>query len=46
MRIETPAGKRDYARRQKDFTDRAAPLAAKPGRYRPPDTLLAFLESL
>ena len=26
--------------------DRAAPLAAKPGRYRPPDPLLAFLEAL
>ena len=26
--------------------DRTRPLAAKPGRYRPPDTLLAFLEAL
>ena len=26
--------------------DRAKPLAAKPGRYRPPDTLLKFLEDL
>ena len=26
--------------------DRTKPLAAKPGRYRPPDTLLAFLEAL
>lgn len=26
--------------------DRARPLAAKPGRYRPPDALLAFLEAL
>lgn len=26
--------------------DRTQPLAAKPGRYRPPDALLAFLESL
>lgn len=26
--------------------DRATPLNAKPGRYRPPDSLLAFLESL
>lgn len=26
--------------------DRTKPLAAKPGRYRPPDALLAFLESL
>ena len=25
---------------------RTAPLGAKPGRYRPPDALLAFLESL
>jgi integrase/recombinase XerD len=25
---------------------RTAPLGAKPGRYRPPDTLLAFLQSL
>lgn len=26
--------------------DRTAPLAAKPGRYRPPDALLAFLQGL
>ena len=26
--------------------DRTTPLDAKPGRYRPPDPLLAFLESL
>lgn len=26
--------------------DRTKPLAAKPGRYRPPDALLAFLEAL
>ncbi|MCA1698406.1 MAG: tyrosine-type recombinase/integrase [Actinobacteria bacterium] len=26
--------------------DRTRPLAAKPGRYRPTDTLLAFLENL
>jgi hypothetical protein len=26
--------------------DRTKPLAAKPGHYRPPDTLLAFLEAL
>jgi len=26
--------------------DRTKPLAAKPGRYRPPDTLIAFLEAL
>ncbi len=25
---------------------RVAPLAAKPGRYRPPDALIAFLEGL
>jgi integrase/recombinase XerD len=25
---------------------RIAPLGAKPGRYRPPDALLAFLEGL
>ena len=25
---------------------RVTPLSAKPGRYRPPDSLLAFLESL
>jgi integrase/recombinase XerD len=26
--------------------DRTAPTNTKPGRYRPPDALLAFLESL
>jgi site-specific recombinase XerD len=26
--------------------NRASPIAAKPGRYRPPDPLLAFLEGL
>jgi hypothetical protein len=26
--------------------DRTKPLAAKPGRYRPSDSLLAFLEGL
>ena len=26
--------------------DRTRPLAAKPGRYQPPDTLLAFLQAL
>jgi integrase/recombinase XerD len=26
--------------------DRTKPLAAKPGRYRPPDALLAFLDGL
>jgi site-specific recombinase XerC len=26
--------------------DKTRPLAAKPGRYRPPDSLLAFLEAL
>jgi hypothetical protein len=25
---------------------RAAPIGTRPGRYRPPDTLLAFLEEL
>jgi integrase len=25
---------------------RTTPVSSKPGRYRPPDTLLAFLESL
>ena len=25
---------------------RAAPIGTRPGRYRPPDTLLAFLEGL
>ena len=25
---------------------RVTPLSAKPGRYRPPDSLLAFLETL
>ena len=31
---------------KQDAIDRTKPLAAKPGRYRPPDTLLAFLETL
>jgi integrase/recombinase XerD len=26
--------------------DRTRPLTAKPGRYQPPDALLAFLETL
>ena len=26
--------------------DRTKPMGAKPGRYRPPDSLLAFLEGL
>jgi hypothetical protein len=26
--------------------DRTKPIGTKPGRYRPPDALLAFLESL
>jgi hypothetical protein len=26
--------------------DKTKPIAAKPGRYRPPDSLLAFLEAL
>ena len=32
----------------KEASDRTAPprLGTQPGRYRPPDTLLAFLESL
>jgi hypothetical protein len=35
----------DMAHKQR-ATDRTRPLTAKPGRYRPPDTLLAFLEAL
>lgn len=35
----------DMTNKQKAI-DRARPLNAKPGRYRPPDTLLAFLEAL
>ena len=31
---------------KQEAIDRTTPIAAKPGRYRPPDTLLAFLESL
>jgi integrase/recombinase XerD len=31
---------------KQEAIDRTKPLAAKPGRYRPPDTLLAFLEAL
>jgi integrase/recombinase XerD len=35
----------DMTHKQKAI-DRTRPLRAKPGRYRPPDTLLAFLEAL
>lgn len=35
----------DMTHKQKAI-DRTRPLAAKPGRYRPPDALLAFLEAL
>jgi len=35
----------DMTHKQKAI-DRAAPLTAKPGRYKPPDVLLAFLEKL
>lgn len=31
---------------KKQAISRTTPLGAKPGRYRPPDALLAFLESL
>jgi len=31
---------------KQEAIDRVKPLAAKPGRYRPPDTLLAFLDAL
>ncbi len=31
---------------KQEAIDRAKPLAVKPGRYRPPDTLLAFLDAL
>jgi integrase/recombinase XerD len=31
---------------KQEAIDRTRPLTAKPGRYRPPDTLLAFLEAL
>jgi Acyl-CoA dehydrogenase, C-terminal domain len=31
---------------KQEAIDRTTPIAAKPGRYRPPDTLIAFLESL
>jgi integrase/recombinase XerD len=31
---------------KQEAIDRTKPLAAKPGRYRPPDTLLAFIEAL
>jgi integrase/recombinase XerD len=31
---------------KQDAIERAAPIGTRPGRYRPPDTLLAFLERL
>jgi putative transposase len=31
---------------QTEAIDRTKPLATKPGRYQPPDTLLTFLEAL
>jgi site-specific recombinase XerC len=31
---------------QQQAIDRTTPINAKPGRYRPPDTLIAFLEAL
>jgi integrase/recombinase XerD len=31
---------------KQDAIERAAPIGTRPGRYRPPDTLLAFLEGL
>ena len=31
---------------KQEAIDRTKPLSAKPGRYRPPDALLAFLEAL
>jgi hypothetical protein len=31
---------------KQDAIERAAPIATRPGRYRPADTLLAFLEGL
>ena len=31
---------------KQEAIDRVAPLTAKPGRYRPPDSLIAFLEAL
>jgi len=33
-------------KRKQEAIDRTAPIGTPPGRYRPPDTLLAFLESL
>ncbi|HTP20799.1 MAG TPA: tyrosine-type recombinase/integrase [Solirubrobacteraceae bacterium] len=35
----------DMTQKQKAI-DRTRPIAAKPGRYQPTDTLLAFLEAL
>lgn len=31
---------------KEEAIDRVRPLAGRPGRYRPPDALLAFLEAL
>jgi hypothetical protein len=31
---------------KQEAIDRTKPLAVKPGRYRPSDTLLAFLDAL
>ena len=31
---------------KQEAIDRVTPLATKPGRYQPPDPLLAFLEAL
>jgi integrase/recombinase XerD len=31
---------------KQEAIDRVTPLAIKPGRYRPPDPLIAFLETL
>jgi hypothetical protein len=40
-----PAGQAPLSHKQQAI-DRATPLTAKPGRYQPPDALLAFLENL
>jgi hypothetical protein len=37
---------RQKLRRARRALDRTTPTSAKPGRYRAPDRLLAFLESL
>ena len=31
---------------KQEAIDRTTPLTAKPGRYRPPDPVLAFLDNL